>query len=218
MRVRGLEVADIATTAIEVPSWLRQLAASVMTASAAVLYAIVLGIAIVRTLSEGDPAFSDTMVRAAAALSGLVGSVVTTGFARSGTGVTVQIAGIRRESIGSPISWVKRNFFGLANTLGLPLLPELVLWTEPDPSMPVDDPARDSPSFEVDEPAVNRASLIVSVLYFAVFFVVGLTSFVTSLVQPEVPELLSNAAWVWLGCVISAAYSFFALNSETAVV
>jgi len=218
MTQRGLEAGEIATPSVVVPPWLRQLAASVMTASAAVLYAIVLGIAIYRTLSESNPEFSETMVRAAAALSGLVGSVVTTGFARSGKGVTVHIAGLKRDLVRSPIHWVKRNFFGLADTLGLPLLPEIVLWTEPAEPGTQDPTTGGSPAYEVDEPAVNRWSLVIAVLYFGLFFIVGLACFITSIVRAQVPELLSNAAWVWLGCIISAGYSFFALNSETPVV
>jgi hypothetical protein len=194
------------------------MAAVVMTASAAMLYAIVLGVAIYRSLTEGDPVFSEMMTRTAAVLSGVVGSVVTAGFARSGRGVSVQVAGIRRDLVDAPIHWIKRNFFGLASTLGLPLLPELVLWTEPDESLPVDDPAHDAPSYEVDEPAVNKASLIISVLYFGVFFLVGLAAFVTSIALSEVPELLTNSAWVWLGSVVSSGYSFFALDSETAII
>lgn len=218
MSDKGLRVRELTSPVVQVPSWLRQMAAVVMTASAAVLYAIVLGVAVYRSLTEGDPVFSDMMTRTAAVLSGVVGSVVTAGFARSGKGVSVQVAGIRRDLVGAPIHWVKRNFFGLANTLGLPLLPELVLWTEPDPSLPVDDPAHDTPSYEVDEPAVNRASLIVSVLYFGVFFLVGLLAFVTSIARPDVPDLLTNSAWVWLGSVVSSGYSFFALDSETAII
>ncbi len=216
---RGLRIRDLQAPVVQVPAWLRQLSAVVMTASAAVLYAIVLGVAIYRTISEGDPVFSDIMTRAAAVLSGMVGAVVTAGFARSGKGVSVQVAGVRSDLVGEPIGWLKRNFYGLADTLGLPLLPELVLWTEPDPThQPVGDPIGEAPPYEVDEPTVNKTSLILSVLYFGVFFFVGLVAFVTSIIRPEVPDLLTNSAWVWLGSIVSSGYSFFALDSSTTVV
>ena len=93
----------IASSPIEVPTWFRQFVSVVATASAAILYAVVLGVAIHRTLTESDPVFSETMTRAAAALSGLVGSVVTAGFARSGSGVSVHVAGIDRDLITAPI-------------------------------------------------------------------------------------------------------------------
>ncbi len=207
----------IASSPVEVPTWFRQFVSVVATASAAILYAVVLGVAIHRTLTESDPVFSETMTRAAAALSGLVGSVVTAGFARSGSGVSVHVAGIGRDLITAPIGWIKRNFFGLADTLGLPLLPEIVLWTEPAET-PTGDPIQDAPSYEVDEPTVNKTSLFLAVLYFGIFFVVGLTAFITSIAKAQVPELLGNCAWVWLGAVISSGYSFFALNSDTAFI
>ncbi|NLX43584.1 MAG: hypothetical protein GXY79_08930 [Chloroflexi bacterium] len=114
-----------------------------------------------------------------------------------------------------PVNLVKRSFTGLANTIGLPLLPELVLWTEPELG-PGGEPVSDTPSFEVDEPAVNRTSLFLAILYFAVFFVVGLTAFVTSIARPSVPELLANCAWVWLGSIITSGYAFFTLSGESA--
>jgi hypothetical protein len=202
----------------QVPPWVRQMVAVIMTVSAALLYALVLGIAIYRTITEPNPAFSTTMSRAAAVLSGMVGAVVTAGFARSNSGVSVQVAGIRRDLVGAPVHWIKRNFFGLARTLGLPLLPELVLWTEPAPGTVPGVPESDSPSYEVDEPTVNRGSLAVSMLYFGVYFLVGLASFVTSIALEEVPELLSNASWVWVGSLVSTTYSFFSMNGDTPVV
>lgn len=203
----------------QAPAWLTQLMSITMTASAALLYAIVLGVAIVRTLQEGDPVFSVTMSRAAGVLSGLVGAVVAAGFSRSGRGVSIQAAGPRRDMIQSPIHWVKRNFFGLASALGLPLAPEIVLWTDPDESeAPGDGPPAEAPWYELDEPVMNKISLGISVLYFVIYFVAGLGAFALSVARPSVPELISNAAWVWLGSLVSSAYSFFALNSESQII
>ncbi len=199
------------------PDWLRQFISIIMTTSAALLYAIVLGVAIVRTLQEGDPLFSVTMSRAAGVLSGLVGAVVAAGFSQSGTGVSVQVAGPRRDLIQAPIHWVKRNFFGLAYTLGLPLLPEIVLWTDPIEEPGLDEPTHDTPWYELDEPMMNKISLGISILYFVIYFATGLGAFALSIARPEVPELISNAAWVWLGSLISSGYSFFALNSESQI-
>ncbi len=200
------------------PAWLRQFVSIIMTASAALLYAIVLGIAIVRTFQEGNPEFSITMSRAAGVLSGLVGAVVAAGFSRSGRGVSVQAAGPRRDLIQAPIHWVKRNFFGLAETLGLPLLPEIVLWTDPDDAETPEEPSPSAPWYELDEPLVNKISLGVSVLYFGIYFVAGLGAFGLSVARTSVPELISNAAWVWLGSLVSSGYSFFALNSDSQIV
>jgi hypothetical protein len=200
------------------PTWLRQFVSVIMTASAALLYAIVLGVAIVRTFQEGDPVFSITMSRAAGVLGGLVGAVVATGFSRSGRGVSVQAAGPRRDLIQAPIHWVKRNFFGLAETLGLPLLPEIVLWTDPDDALDPGEPAPDTPWYELDEPAINKISLGISILYFLIYFAAGFGAFGLSVARANVPELISNAAWVWLGSLVSSGYSFFALNSDSQII
>lgn len=198
------------------PPWLRQLFGVVMTASAALLYAAVIGTAIIRTLQEGNPTFSSTMTRAASVLSGLVGAVVATGFSRSGRGITIQIAGPRRELLRSPIHWIKRNFFGLAETLGLPLMPEIILWTDPDPESPT-EPEKRSPWYEIDEPLMNKVSLGIAILYFLVYFITGIGAFGLAILRPEVPELISNAAWVWIGSLASSGYAFFALNSDAQI-
>ena len=58
------------------PEQIKRIASLAFTVLAAILYAGVLGAAIVRTLSGADAAFSSNMVRAVGLLSGLVGSVV----------------------------------------------------------------------------------------------------------------------------------------------
>ncbi|NLX43583.1 MAG: hypothetical protein GXY79_08925 [Chloroflexi bacterium] len=89
MSHRWSELESRASNEVIIPAWMRQLVSVVATASAAILYAIVLGIAVYRTFTEGQPQFSETMTRAAAALSGLVGSVVTAGFARGGSAAAI---------------------------------------------------------------------------------------------------------------------------------
>lgn len=202
------------------PAWLRQFVSAIMTISAALLYAAVLGFAIVRTFQEGDPVFSPMMSRAAGVLGGLVGAVVAAGFTYSGRGISVQVALSRRHLVQNPISWVKRNFFGLAGVMGMPLLPEIVLWVDPEaPAAPGDpDPDAEAPSYELDEPVINKVSLGISILYFVIYFVTGLGAFGLAVTRAAVPELVSNAAWVWLGSLISSGYAFFALNSDSRLV
>lgn len=200
------------------PAWLRQFVSAIMTVSAALLYAVVLGIAIVRTFQEGDPVFSATMSRAAGVLGGLVGAVVAAGFTYSGRGISVQVAHSRRHLIHNPVPWVKRNFFGLAEILGMPLLPEIVLWIDPEVPLAPDNPDAETPSYELDEPVINKVSLGISILYFVIYFVTGLGAFGLAVTRAAVPDLVSNAAWVWLGSLVSSGYAFFALNSDSRLV
>ncbi len=220
------------------PPWMRQLVSVVMTISAALLYAVVLWVAIYRTFSEGDPVFSLMMSRAAGVLGGLVGAVVAAGFSHSGRGISIHVAGPRRHLVRHPIHWVKCNFFGLAKALGLPLLPEIVFFTdhpgaippdaerpgEDDPMQPapleppLDEPEPDGRWFEIDEPTLNKVSLGISVLYFAIYFLTGFGAFGLAVARANVPDLISNAAWVWLGSLVSSGYSFFALNADGHIV
>ncbi len=213
------------------PPWMRQLVSAVMTTSAAILYAVVLGVAIYRTFHEGDPVFSLTMSRAAGVLGGLVGAVVAAGFSHSGRGISIHVAGPRRHLVHHPIHWVKCNFFGLAKALGLPLLPEIVFFTDPpdapevkDPVQPepldppLDEPEPDNRWYEIDEPTLNKVSLGISVLYFLIYFFTGFGAFGLAVARANVPDLISNAAWVWLGSLVSSGYSFFALNADGQIV
>ncbi len=207
---RGME--DLA------PPWLQQFVSAIMTASAALLYGMVLGVAIFRTIQEVDPIFSVTMSRAAGILSGLVGTVVAAGFSRSGRGIALQVAGPTKVVVRTPIHWIKRNFFGLADTLGLPLVPEIVLWTDLGEPEEPGYPMPEEPEYEIDEPTVNKVSLGIAVLYFGVYFFAGLGAFGLSVIRPAVPELISNAAWVWIGSLVSSGYTFFAINSDSPIV
>jgi len=188
---------DIANSPL-FPSWLRRLLSTVMALSAAVLYAVILGIAVVRTATGANPTFPTTMSRAASVLSGLIGSVVTAGFARAGR-VSAKIwAGEGIEATAVGMGRLRRNLLGLADTIGLPLSSLVVL--------------RSSPT-RVEQPATNKLSFWVALLYFLVYFAVGIGSFIFSLVwRGPVPELITNAGWVWLGAIVSSAYSFFGLQ------
>ena len=193
------------------PEQIKRIASLAFTVLAAILYAGVLGAAIVRTLSGADAAFSSNMVRAAGLLSGLVGSVVTAGFARSEPRRGPQP--IRDEpgrtappSPGRPArsrSLLYRKLASLANTLGLPLR----LSREAPPRSDGDIGLPDSGSG-------FNAPLWVALLYFGVYFVVGVGAFLTALLKAGAPEIVTNTGWVWLGTAITSAYSFLGLNAR----
>ncbi|MBC7315767.1 MAG: hypothetical protein H5T70_05030, partial [Chloroflexi bacterium] len=63
-------------------------------------------------------------------------------------------------------------------------------------------------------PAGNKLVMWIALLYFVIYFVVGVAAFALTLLRPSVPEIISNAGWVWLGTVATAGYSFFALDSQ----
>ncbi len=198
------------------PPWLRSLLSLGLTISAAVLYAGVLGIAIVRTWQEPDPAFSSTMVRAASVLSGLVGGVVAAGFSQSRRQVPIQVKAQAPDDPSQEVTWTtyrpvslfKRNFLGLGRTLGMPVFSLGLQFSSDDeePALPPEEAIR--------EPAANKLVMGVALLYFVIYFVVGVAAFALTLLRPTVPEIISNAGWVWLGTVATAGYSFFALDSQ----
>lgn len=197
------------------PLWLRELLALGLTISAAVLYAAILGIAILRTVQQGDPEFSSNMVRAASVLSGLVGAVVATGFAQSRREMPVRVAAQAPDdpgrdvlwTTGRPVSLLKRNLLGLGRTLGLPVLPMQARFSTHDEEADLTE--------EPTQPQGNKVVMWVALLYFVVYFVAGVASFGLAMWRPQVPEIISNAGWVWLGTVASAGYSFFALDAHS---
>ncbi len=192
-----------------IPEWLRQILSLILTVAAVLLYAAILGNAIVRTIFEGDPTFTQGSVRAAGLLAGLVGSVVTAGFARSWRPSSVPMSARHPMAGETPTAWAslrppplgRSKLSGLARTLGL--LPSLAA------------PVRSTPG-ETDEATAKSIpiALWVALLYFAIYFLVGICAFVLVLLRPRVPELVEGAAWVWLGTVISSGYSFFALDAR----
>jgi hypothetical protein len=197
------------------PVWLRELLALGLTISAAALYAAILGIAILRTVQQGDPEFSSSMVRAASVLSGLVGAVVATGFAQSRREMPIRVAAESPDdpsqeivwTTGRPVSLLKRNLLGLGQTLGLPVLPIQARFATHDEEADLTE--------EPAEPQSNKAVMWIALLYFVVYFAVGVASFGLAMWRPVVPDIVSNAGWVWLGTVASAGYSFFALDARS---
>ena len=190
------------------PAWLKQIASLILTVLAALLYAAILGSAVVRTFMEGSPTFTANALRAASVLSGFVGAVVTAGFAR-GRRLTVTPVGIAHPMGGkavaawtstTPASRIKSKLVGLAATLGLRVKPAL-------PQQPAPHDA------EQPEPKkAFPAAVWVALLYLLVYFLVGASAFALTILRPEVPELIGNAAWVWLGTLVSSGYTFFGLN------
>lgn len=191
-----------------IPEWLQQVLSLVLTILAALLYAAILGSAVVRTFVEGDPVFTEGAVRAASVLSGFVGAVVTAGFARgrrlgsTPIGVAHPMGGRTLSAWTSlkPASRTRSKLMGLAMILGLPieraLLQQLALADAEQP-----EPEK-----------VMISAVWIALLYLVVYFAVGACAFALSIIRPEVPDVIGNAAWVWLGTLISSGYTFFGLN------
>jgi len=195
-----------------IPEGLQRALGAIMTVLAAVLYAVVLGSAIIRTALEGDPTFSETTLRMASLLSGLVGSVVAAGFARSRRPSAAPI--LARHPIGGdsartgwytlkPPSRFRAKFLGLAAMLGVRV--RVGATNLSDVPSPVDEPPISAPDY----------ALWVALVYFAVYFVVGVGAFVLTATRHAVPDLVGNAAWVWLGTVVTSAYTYFGMDVRT---
>lgn len=196
------------------PPWIRSLLSLGMTISAAVLYAGILGIAILRTWREPNPEFSSTMVRAANVLSGLVGGVVASGFSQSRRQMPIQVKAQAPDdpaqeiawTVYRPISLLKRNFLGLGRLLGMPIFPlGLELASDEEGSVPEET---------VREPLGNKVVMGVALFYFLIYFAVGVAAFALTVLRPSAPEIISNAGWVWLGTLATAGYAFFALDQQ----
>jgi hypothetical protein len=174
------------------------------------LYAYILGMAEVRTFTEGAPVFEENLVRAAGLLSGLVGAVVAAGFAQGRTASPAPFSAAHVMGGVVRTSWIslrrppraRAKFLGLAHLLGLPERPRTAARSEEGTP-----PAELAPS--------DGATMVmaVGVLYFVVYFVVGAVALFLTITRPTVPEMITNAGWVWLGTVLSAGYAFFALGS-----
>jgi len=195
-----------------IPEWLQRASGTIVTVLAAILYAVVLGSAIIRTAIEEDPVFSDATLRMAGVLSGLVGSVVAAGFARSRRPSAAPI--VAHHPIGGsvartgwytlkPPSRFRSKFLGLAAMLGVRMYVGPTILS--DVPAPADPPSTEEPGY----------ALWVGLLYFGVYFLVGVGAFVLAVTRPVVPELVSNAAWVWLGTVVTSAYTYFGMDVQT---
>ncbi len=192
------------------PDRLRRAFSLILTLLAAFLYAGVLGVSIVRAFLEPDPQFTEGTVRTAGLLSGLVGSVVSAGFARGKRPEAVAMSIEHPLGGRSRTSWqtlrrpslLRCKLLGLAGFLGL-----RASTATGEPEEIAEPPA------ELDPGSGLSISLWVALLYFALYFVVGAAAFALTLLRTATPEFLGNAAWVWLGTVLSSGYSFFALGT-----
>lgn len=213
---------DRVTDGVTFPAWMQRILSLALTILAAILYAAVLGSAVIRVAIEAAPVFSSGLERASGLLSGLVGAVVAAGFAHSRRPASVIVhlqhpLGGRAPTAWStlaPPSRLKAKATGLARILGLSPqrapVPRNTL-DEAEPSIP--QPPPQAPEVP-DPPEPAQAALWVAALYFGVYFLVGLGALIVTLIKPSVPEFIESAAWVWLGTVISSAYTFFGIDSQ----
>ena len=194
------------------PLWLQQALSLILTVVAALLYALVVGNAVVKTFVEERPTFTDGTTRAAGLLSGLVGAVVTAGFSRSKRPTAVPVSAKHPLGGRATTAWVslkgpsrpRIKLQSLGETLGVPAGAPASSRTE-------------SPQGPGELPVSQGApvALWVGILYFAVYFLVGMASFAAILLRPSAPEVVVNSAWVWLGTIMSSGYSYFALGSQS---
>lgn len=204
-----------------VPEQIRRMLTLTLTLVAVALYGAILISALVITLYREDPQFSESMERAAGMLSGLVGAVVTAGFARSKSpdsspiSVSHPLAGqvVSNWKRLGPRSLASRNLEGLGDMLGMPDYPG-------SPSRAVPGMAPATPEGD-EEPVVTpapakgmSAKMWVALTYVLIYITVGLAAFVLAIWRPEVPSIIANSAWVWFGTMISSAYTFFGLEQS----
>ena len=201
------------TDGIAIPAWLRPALSLILSASAALLYGILLSVAIIRTVVEGQPTFSPGTLRAAELLSALVGSVVTAGFARGKKPLEAIHASWFR-----PRPWAARAAAAGKRTLSLAqnklvALGE-VLGLYRTPFAETHDVGHPEEIVSPEPSQGNPAAFYVGMLYFGVYLVVGAAAFVVTVARSAVPDLVANSAWVWMGTLISSAYAFFALGQQ----
>ncbi|HEY64184.1 MAG TPA: hypothetical protein G4O02_06390 [Caldilineae bacterium] len=64
--------------------------------------------------------------------------------------------------------------------------------------------------------APQRASVtvqeVVGWAYLIVWLIIGLAAFLVAVTRTQVPELVFNTGWTWLGTAVVAAYSFFGIE------
>lgn len=185
---------------IEPPEQAKRLISLFFTLLAALLYGAILGGAVVKSLFNSTAVFNEGALRATQILSGLVGTVVTAGFAR-GKSSNLSPTTPLHESAFLPHWHLQGKLLGLADTLGLYIGGLTASNIVPEE----DEPVRAS--------KVNTATWVAGV-YFVVYFLVGAGAFLITILRAQVPELISNSAWVWLGTLISSSYSFFALGND----
>lgn len=186
---------------IDIPDHIKRLVSLSFTLLAILLYGAILGGAIVKTLMSSDASFTEGAVRATQILAGLVGTVVTAGFARARQS-NISVKPLQQPSSLLPGWYIQSKFLGLAETLGLNI-------TGLTRNQQV-EPLEDEPARKVK---INTATWVAGV-YFVIYFLVGAAAFAITVLRAEVPQIITNNAWVWLGTLISNSYAFFALHEE----
>ena len=48
--------------------------------------------------------------------------------------------------------------------------------------------------------------------YLTVWLVIGLAAFLVTVTRPDVPALVSNTGWTWLGTAVAATYAYFGIE------
>jgi len=202
-----------------VPTWVKELVTVGLAVSAIVLYGGILAAALYRTVASDPPFITYGMERAAAMLGGLIGTVVTAGFAQGRRTASVQARGLRPVGARPPSLWerldagslVQGKMLGLARTVGLPVISiSLASLAADQAGAPVGAPTG-APASTTQS---NKLSMWMAIVYFVVYFVVGLGALGLTLVWETVPDMIANTGWVWLGTMISAGYAFFGVNSD----
>ncbi|NLV74688.1 MAG: hypothetical protein GXY52_08400 [Chloroflexi bacterium] len=187
---------------MDVPDNIKRLVSLSFTLLAALLYGAILGGAVVMTLLDSSAEFTGGATRAVQILSGLVGTVVTAGFARARQPNAVTVRPRNHEHALLSKWKIQTKMLGLADVLGLNLHG---LTLDSDVTTLEDEPVR--------AVKINTATWV-GIAYFAIYFVVGAGAFALTMLRMNVPEIISNSAWVWLGTIISTSYTFFALNED----
>lgn len=204
-----------------IPEQIRRMISLVLTLVAAILYAGVLGNAVIRSALEQNPVFPENMLRAAGLLSGLVGSVVSAGFANSQRPVSIQMTNSHPMGGRTLTAWrslhppslIRRNLLGLAGLMGL--CPS----SRPAPysQIPEEESPPEEPPVEKEPPPTRDPFSVVvwiALLYFAIYFLVGISAFFVTIFRDSAPEIVANSGWVWLGTVISSTYSFLGIDAR----
>jgi len=192
----------------KLPEALQRILTLMFTVLAALLYAGILGAAMVQTLLGGDATLTAGASRIATVLGGLVGAVVSAGFAGSWRPGSVQLRAHHPISGDAVTSWsslrppsrLNSKFASLARVLGFASRSHTVLDAAPDDE--------GSPVEESDPTAVGMA-----LLYAAIYFLVGGAAFLLVLTKDVVPEIIESSAWTWVGSLVASAYTFFGLDT-----
>lgn len=197
------------STVVSVPERIRHVISFALTVAALVLYAIVLGDALLRTYFLGMPELPEATTRFASLLSGLVGAVVTAGFARASRPPSVPVTAPHPLGGWAHTGWhtlrppsrARAKLLGLSELLGL--RPAGLI-----PAQTATDEEESSRRRGLD------AATYVALAYFMVYFMIGSAAFVLAFTRPEVPNLVMNAAWIWVGTIVSAGYAYVGLSPD----